>query len=144
MSLQCFRSHESKIMQRFRWNFIHANPNFHMQIRLSQQSLSPSHHFSHSNAFSHLFKTPPLPARTSRMCSFYRLVIRDFCTFLLSSEEMYDKCDVLHVLLLRRSGDNKKWTRLEIWFLYDASPCSALNRRHSVYMKALPSPGRER
>lgn len=31
-----------------------------MQIRLSQQSLSPLHHFLHSNAFSLLYKIPPL------------------------------------------------------------------------------------
>lgn len=53
-------------MQQFWWKFINANPNFHMQICLSQQSLSPSHHFLHSNAFSPLYK---ILSATRRGCA---------------------------------------------------------------------------
>lgn len=84
-----------------------------MQIRLSQQSLSPSHHFLHSNAFSHLYKIPP--SATCRGCAahFCRLTNRYFCTFHLSSEEMHGRCAVLHALNLHvlppgLSGDNKE------------------------------------
>lgn len=69
-----------------------------MQICLSQQSLSPSHHFLHSNAFSHLYKNPPF-SHTPWMCSFCRLTVRYFCTFAVSSEEMHDGNGVLHALL---------------------------------------------
>lgn len=55
-------------------NIIHTNPNFHMQIRLSQQSLSPSHHFLHSNAFSLLYKIP-LSARRRGCARFVRIKI---------------------------------------------------------------------
>lgn len=58
-----------------------------MQICLSQQSPSPSHHFLHSNAFSHLNKIP-LPA-TRR--GFARFVDIHFCTFATSSEETRNK-----------------------------------------------------
>lgn len=83
-------------MQPFKQYVIHANPNFHMQIGLSQQSLSPSHHFLHSNAFSHLFQNPPF-RHTPWMCSFCRL--RYSRTFGVSSEGMHDRCGVLHALL---------------------------------------------
>lgn len=88
-----------------------------MQICLSQQSPSPSHHFLHSNAFSHLNKTP-LPA-TRR--GFARFVDIHFCTFAMSSEETRNKRRFLRARLCRvyyRDSVEtiKKWTRLEIFF----------------------------
>lgn len=122
-------------------NIIHTNPNFHMQIRLSQQSLSPLHHFLHSNAFSLLYKIPPY-SPTPWLGSFCRNYRRYFRTFPASKEDMHDGDCVLYVLLPGICGDNKKWTRWEIFFfflcLYDESPSrSAFSRRQSVYLKAL-------
>ena len=66
---------------------------------VSQQSLSPSHHFLHSNAFSHLYKIPP--SATRRGCA--RLVDLHFVIsarfFCLSGAEMHDRCGVLHALI---------------------------------------------
>lgn len=97
-----------------------------MQICLSQQSLSPSHHFLHSNAFSHLYKIPPF-RHTPWMCSFCRLTLRYFCTF-DSGEEMRDRCGCfacsnLHVLSPGVSGDNKNGRVGRFFFssLYGAS-----------------------
>lgn len=79
-------------------NLKQANPNFHMQICLSQQSLSPSHHFLHSNAFSHLYKIPP--SATRRGCArFADLQNRYFCTFDLFCEKVRCRCGVLHALI---------------------------------------------
>lgn len=58
-----------------------------MQICLSQQSPSPSHHFLHSNAFSHLNKIP-LPATRRGFAGFVDI---HFCTFAMSSEETRNK-----------------------------------------------------
>lgn len=99
-----------------------------MQICLSQQSPSPSHHFLHSNAFSHLNKIP-LPA-TRR--GFARFVDIHFCTFAMSSEEMHNTpfsaCTALHILSPGLSGDNKKWTRMEIFFFFFPLRCITLPR----------------
>lgn len=122
-------------------NIIHTNPNFHMQIRLSQQSLSPLHHFLHSNAFSLLYKIPPY-SPTPWLGSFCRNYRRNFRTFPASKEDMHDGDCVLYVLLPRICGDNKKNGRAGRFFsplgLYNESPArSAFNRRQSVYLKAL-------
>lgn len=96
--LSGFRPNEYKIMDRMKNNLKQANPNFHMQICLSQQSLSPSHHFLHSNAFSHLYKIPP--SATRRGCArFADLQNRYFCTFDLFCEKVLCRCGVLHALI---------------------------------------------
>lgn len=96
--LSGFRPNEYKIMDRMKKNLKQANPNFHMQICLSQQSLSPSHHFLHSNAFSHLYKIPP--SATRRGCArFADLQNRYFCTFDLFCEKMLCRFGVLHALI---------------------------------------------
>lgn len=85
-----------------------------MQIRLSQQSLSPLHHFLHSNAFSLLYKIPPY-SPTPWLCSFCRKCRRNFRTFPASKEDVHHGDCVLYVLLPGICGDNKKWTRREIF-----------------------------
>lgn len=69
-----------------------------MQICLSQQSLSPSHHFLHSNAVSHLYKIP-LSATSRGGARFVDLHFAISARFALSSEEMHDGHGVLHALL---------------------------------------------
>lgn len=130
-------------MQQFKQNFIHPNPNFHMQIRLSQQSRSPSHHFLHSNAFSHLYKIPP--SATRRGCARFSRQ-RFLQVFPCPGEEMHGGCDVLHALpcsfYCQESEETiKTWTRREIFFsvfLSDASTSRfAFNRTQTVCAREL-------
>ena len=96
-----------------------------MQICLSLQSLSPSHHFLHSNAFSHLNKFPPF----SRSLAVDVLVLSTHTSLFLHvwppcpmwrcrGEIRWFACAALHLLLPGVSGDNKKWTRQQIIFFF--------------------------
>lgn len=117
LSLSSLSAQTPKLIQNnaaVKKNIIHTNPNFHMQIRLSQQSLSPLHHFLHSNAFSLLYKIPPY-SPTPWLCSFCRKYRGNFRTFPASKEDVDHGDCVLYVLLPGISRDNKKWTRREIF-----------------------------
>lgn len=98
-----------------------------MQICLSQQSPSPSHHFLHSNAFSHLNKIP-LPA-TRR--GFARFVDIHFGTFAMSSEETRNKRRFLRARLCtvyyRDSVETIKNGRA--WRFFFSLRCITLPRR---------------
>lgn len=91
-----------------------------MQIRLSQQSLSPLHHFLHSNAFSLLYKIPPY-SPTPWLCSFCRKYRRNFRTFPASKEDVHHGDSVLYVLLPGICGDNKKNGRAGRFFFPHSS-----------------------
>lgn len=123
-------------------NIIHTNPNFHMQIRLSQQSLSPLHHFLHSNAFSLLYKIPPLQPDAvaglvlSELPSQFPHVFprrRRTCMAETVFYTFYCQESVETI----KNGRAGRFLFLSLC-LYDESPSrSAFSRRQSVYLKAL-------
>lgn len=79
---------------------------------------SPSRHYTISCILmhSHIFTKSLLSARRRGCARFCRKYRRNFRTFPASKEDVHHGDCVLYVLLPVICGDNKKWTRREIFF----------------------------